>query len=128
MAKNSKRASKTSSGVGKNRAGKNVARRTPVSLDPSTEQFLRQQQNNRWPTQDSEHLYFELNTTKQPVNRPANRIKQPNLGFALLESIPAVLLDRILTCSSLKYKSVKRFPGWILQRVYNLKSRPISFV
>jgi hypothetical protein len=84
--------------------------------------------NNRWPTQESENLYFELNTTKQAINRPANRIRPPVLEMPLLESVDPVTLDKLLTAASLKVKRVKRYPGWVLQTVYNLGRRPLQFI
>ena len=124
-----KRAKKTSSGVGQNRAGKNVSRRTRVPRDLSTEQFIRHQAGSRWPSQVSEQLYFDLNndrTKKDP--RPANRIKPPKHELPLLESIKADTLDKLLTAASLKVKRVKRYPGWILQSTYNLGRRPLQFI
>jgi hypothetical protein len=85
-----KRAKKTSSGVGKNRAGKNVARRAPATADTAGMSFIRHQAETRWPTQESEALYFELNTSKQAINRPAKRIRPPALPMPLLESIDPV--------------------------------------
>jgi hypothetical protein len=40
----------------------------------------------------------------------------------LLESIDPRTLDILLTAASLTVKRVKRYPGWILQQTYNLKS------
>jgi len=124
-----KRAKKTSSGVGKNRAGKNVSRRTRVPADLAGEQFIRHQAESRWPTQATEALYFELNNDKTKKDpRPANRIKPPRFEFALLESIKPDVLDKLLTAASMKVKRVKRYPGWILQTTYNLKNRPLQFI
>jgi len=124
-----KRTKKTSSGVGKNRAGKNVARRTRVSLNPVAENFIRHQDENRQPTKESEMLYFELNNDKNKKDpRPANRIKPPRFEFALLESIKPDVLDKLLTASCLRLKKVARYPNWILQHTYNLKSRPIQII
>jgi len=124
-----KRTKKTSSGVGKNRAGKNVARRTRVSLNPVAENFIRHQDENRQPTKESEMLYFELNNDKNKKDpRPANRIKPPKYEFALMESVRSEVLDKLLTAASLKVKRVKRYPGWILQSTYNLGRRPLQFI
>jgi hypothetical protein len=84
--------------------------------------------NHRWPTQESEALYFELNTSKQAINRPAKRIRPPALPMPLLESIDPVTLDKLLTAASLKVKRVKRYPNWVLQTVYNLGRRPLQFI
>jgi len=81
---------------------------------------------NRWPTQEQEAKYAELNQAKQP--RGQKKIRQPELPFALLESIPAKQLDKLLTAASFKLKKVKRYPGWVLQRTYNLKGRPIEII
>ena len=124
-----KRAKRVSSGVGKNRAGKNVSRRTPVSRDPVGENFIRHQAENRHPTAESVQLYFELNNDKTKKDpRPANRIKPPRFEFALLESIKPDVLDKMLTAARMKVKRVKRYPGWILQQTYNLKNRPLQFI
>lgn len=84
--------------------------------------------NHRWPTQESEQMYFELNIDKKQRNAPAKRIKPPAMPFALLESIDPKTLDKLLTAASFKLKRVKRFPGWVLQRTYNLKNRPVQFI
>ena len=124
-----KRAKKTSSGVGKNRAGKNVSRRTRVPADPVVDQFIRHQAANRWPSQATEAMYFELNNDKTKKDpRPAKRIKPPRFEFALMESIKPEILDKLLTAASMKIKRVKRYPGWILQQTYNLKNRPLQFI
>ena len=119
----------TSSGKRKlARADKNCARSGKAKMNLAGEEQVRNEANRRWPTKETEQKYFELNIKKaQAANRPAKRIKPPVLGFALLESLSYATLDRILTCSSLKLKRVKRYPGWILQSVYSLKNRPIDF-
>ena len=84
---------------------------------------------HRWPTSDQESMYFEMNTAKKQRNQPARgRIQQPVMPFALMESIDPVVLDKLLTAASMTVKKVRRYPGWILQTVYNLKSRPIQFI
>ena len=84
---------------------------------------------NRWPTSDQESMYFEMNTDNKQRNQPARgRIKQPVLPFPLMESVDLVVLDKLLTAASMTAKRVRRYPGWILQTVYNLKSRPIEFI
>lgn len=97
--------------------------------------FLNRQKLDRWPTQEQEQKYFELNTDKKNRNnRPAKRIKPPVFGFALLEQamgdndpLKAMTINKLLICSSLKIKRVRRYPGWILQRTYNLKNRVLDF-
>ena len=85
-----RRAKKVSSGVRKVQAAKGInrERRSPVSINVAGEEEIRQAANRRWPTKEQEALYFELNTDKKNRNnRPANRIKPPAFGFALLESV-----------------------------------------
>ena len=83
----------------------------------------------QWPTKEQEQLYFELNTAKDKPRGPGRSgIKQPDFPFPLLESLPAWQVDKLLIASSLQYKRVRRYPGWILIRTYNLKNRPIEFI
>lgn len=92
----------------------------------TAEMFIRRQSHDRWPEKTTEDIYAELNKKKQPRGRA--KIKPPALGFALLESIPAAQLDKLLTAASFKLKRVKRYPGWILQRTYKLGNRPIQII
>lgn len=111
------------------REGKNRKRRGPATEDEFGLRYLKDQANDRWPEDRQCDLYFELNTTKKAVGRPSRgRIKPPTVEFALLESIDARTLDILLTAASLKVKRVKRNPGWVLQRTYNLKNRPIQII
>lgn len=111
------------------RAGKNCAPRANLKPgDVTGENFIRMQQFNRWPTQETEDKYFELNNAKKPRHRPANRVKPPQLGFPLLEQADGPALQRLLVAASLSVKKVKRWPGWVLQRTYNLKNRPIEII
>ena len=99
------------------------------------EMFIRRQATDRWPTADSEQKYFELNNDKKAKGgRKANGIKPPAFPFALLEQaighddpIRARTINKLLICSSLKIKKVRRYPGWVLQRTYNLKNRVLDF-
>ena len=85
--------------------------------------------SHSWPTSDQENMYFEMNTAKKQRNQPARgRIQPPTQSFSLMESIDPVVLDKLLTAASMTVKKVRRYPGWILQTVYNLKSRPIEFI
>lgn len=81
----------------------------------------------QWPSKEQEQAYFEMNAKNHPAARGGG-IKPPVFEFALMESIPANQLDKLLTASSLTVKRVKRYPGWILQRTYNLKNRPIEII
>ena len=89
--------------------------------------------HNRWPTQYSEQLYHELNIAKRPRAQRRKGIKpgQANDGFMILETLigncPRIL-DKLLTAASLKIKRVRRYPGIILTRTYNLKNRPITIL
>jgi hypothetical protein len=104
-----------------NRAGKNCKPRAGKKAQ------VRKETARRWPDQATEQKYFELNIDKKQRNRPATRKKQLDLFFPLLESVRPDVLARILLCSSLEVKKVRRYPGWILSRTYNLKNRPIDF-
>jgi hypothetical protein len=124
-----KRKKKWSSGAWKTRSYTNVSRRAAVTLDLPTEQYIRHQAEHRWPTEKSEDLYFKMNNSEPPEHKLlVNRIRPPQLEFPLLESLPGATLYKILLASSLRVKKIKRHPGWILERVYNLRDRPIQII
>jgi hypothetical protein len=111
------------------RSDKNCARSGKPPVNLAGHEQIRNEANRRWPTVEQQNLYFELNTSKNPVNRPSKgRIKPPVNEFALLESVDPVTLDKLLTAASLRVKRVKRYPGYIIQRTYNLKNRPIQII
>jgi len=93
------------------------------------EEQVRREASRRWPTKEQEQKYFELNTAKDKPRGPGrSKIKQPDFPFLLLESIDPATLDKLLTASCLRLKKVARYPNWILQHTYNLKSRPIQII
>ena len=108
------------------RAGKNC-KRSGKACVPADEQ-VRRGHLRRWPDKDTEDLYFALNTAKKQRGAPAKRIKPPAMEFPLMESLSDETRKKILLASSLEVKKVKRHPGWVLSRVYNLKNRPIEFI
>lgn len=130
MATKRKRKKKISSGARKMHAGENRPRREPVSIDLAGEDSVKHQAARRWPEAWQEDKYFELNNenfTPLDSNKKP-RIKPPKFQFAMLESLDIQTLDKLLTAASLRLKGVSRFPGWILQRTYNLKNRPIEII
>ena len=125
----SKELKRSTGKVRDNRSGKNCKRRGKAIINPSADDGVRRGALHRWPTKDQEAMYFDMNTSKNPVNRPSKgRIRPPVTEFALLESLDPATLDKLLTAASFSVKKIKRYPGWILQRVYNLKSRPIQII
>lgn len=110
------------------RTEKNCARSGRAITDHAADEQIRRCHLRRWPDKEQENKYFELNTDKKQRGKPAKRIKPPVLEFALLESIDPKTLNKLLIASSLKVKKVRRYPGWILQTTYNLKSRPIQII
>lgn len=84
---------------------------------------------NRWPTEAALVKCHELNMVKVSRRQARKGIKPAHdTGFMILESLlgncPATL-DKLLVAASLEIKKVRRYPGMILSRTYNLKNRPI---
>ena len=127
-----KRAKRTSSGARKARADRGKARRNTTALaDAVGYVFLKEQKRNRWPTSRTEDKYAELNRVKPPRRKPGGSIKPMDTGFTLLDGLVGTCpkaLNTVLMAASLKLKRVRRYPGWVLQRVYNLKNRPIEII
>lgn len=89
--------------------------------------------SDKWPEDWQLDLYHDLNNSKFNTGRRRDpeikvRVKPPVFPFALLESVEPHTLDKLLTAASIAVKKVKRYPGWILQNTYNLKSRPIQII
>lgn len=128
-----KRASKTSSGARKARAGRydhgnGPSRKAPIA-DHETAAFLKAQSRDRWPTEETKVQYYTLNLAKE--KRGPSRKRPSPLGLPLMEQAMGhgtKEIARLLTAASLKMKRVRRHPGWILVRTYNLKTRPIEIV
>jgi hypothetical protein len=122
---------RTSSGVRKNR-GPNSGRKSPVVADAAGLNFIRHQVENRWPTEETLIKAHEL-----AIDRKANRhsstkkIRPMDTGFLLLDGLIGTCpkaLAIVLTAAALKIKRVRRYPGWVLQRTYNLKNRVIEII
>jgi hypothetical protein len=97
---------------------------------PAEAAFLKSQDLNAWPSKESGDLYASLNRDK-PAKRPENKKPVGRFNFSLLElaiESSAKELNKLLTAAALKLKPVRRPPGFILQRTYNLKKRPIEIV
>ena len=119
-------ANKERKSTGTGRKGALVAKRDHLD-------YMKAMKHNRWPTQHSLHLYGELNMIKRPRQQRRKGIKpgQSNDGFMILETLIGncpKTLDKLLTAASLKIKRVRRYPGIILTRTYNLKNRPITIL
>ena len=120
-------ANKERKSTGTGRKGALVAKREHFD-------YVVSMKHNRWPTQYSEQLYHELNLVKRPRQQRRKGIKpgqQGNDGFMILETLIGncpKTLDKLLTAASLKIKRVRRYPGMILTRTYNLKNRPITIL
>jgi len=128
MSSKRKRNSKSGSGVRKNRAGKNCSRKGPAIEDQAGANFIRYQDLYRHP--DAEQLVkaWELKNEKRP-RRPKKPIKPMQTGFTMLDAlIDSPALETVLLAASLKIKRVRRYPGYVLQRVYNLKNRPLEII
>jgi hypothetical protein len=55
--------------------------------------------------------------------------KAMTLGFTMLDGlIDNPNLSRLLLAASLKIKKVRRYPGYVLERVYNLKGRKLEII
>jgi len=110
-------------------------RRKPATANKAHADFLKIQARDRFPSAFSGDIYFEM--SKDRKNRPtrSNKPRPSPLGMPLLESLafhtnPACVKNtaKLLLAASLKIKRVKRHPGWFLERVYNLKDRPIEVI
>jgi hypothetical protein len=129
----SKRKGKLSSGKRAKRAARHENGNGPTRKRPIANQagmnFLRHQDEHRWPSEKTMDLAHELSTEKIKRGRPKAPLAR--LGFPLMEQALATstkAVQTLLVASSLKIKNVRRHPGWVLQRTYNLKNRPIVIV
>jgi hypothetical protein len=107
-----------------------MPRRGRVIADKDGYNFLKSQASNRWPTATIMQKSWEMLKDRK-TRRPGRKaIKPMDTGFTLLDALidkgPA--LETLLTAASLKIKRVKRHPGYVLIRTYNLKNRPITII
>ena len=131
MAEKRGRKAKTSSGNRRNHEGENRLRREAVHVNAAISDFVRKQANRRWPTKEQVETYFKMNTDKRANRGRAGgraRIAPREVTFPLLHEINAKVLNTILVAASLKIKKVRRDPGFVLTRTYNLKNRPVVFI
>jgi len=127
MASKRKRKARAGSGIRKNRAGKNCSRKGPAIADQAESNFLRHQAASRWPTDWSLDKMAEMAMDKKPRSR--QKSKPMTLGFSVLDHlIDKPGLDKLLTAASLKIKRIRRYPGYVLMKTYNLKNRPIQII
>jgi hypothetical protein len=126
MSLKGKRKSRESSGARKfgkanrNRRGRAIAKGPEANL-------IRHQSDHRWPDKETLEKAGELAMKKQPRSRAKSKPMQ--LGFSLLDlCIDKASTHKLLLAASLKIKKVKRYPGYVLERVYNLKGRVIELI
>ena len=91
-------------------------------------QMVTHMQADRWPTSNQEDVYHQLNSGRNSKSRPGSRIMPRVMEFPLIESVKFEVIDKLLTAASLRLQRVKRYPGWYIQTVYNLKDRPIQII
>jgi hypothetical protein len=80
---------------------------------------------------------WEMLKSKQSWPKRGDSIKKNRRGIRPMESgftMLDALIDKgkavhtLLTAASLKLKKVRRHPGYVLIRTYNLKNRPITII
>jgi len=119
---------RTSSGARKNRTDKS-GRKSPVVADPAGLNFIRHQSDSRWPDQDTLIKAQELSMKKHPRGRA--KTKPMTMGFTVMDCLLGNSQDallKLLLAASLKIKPVRRYPGYVLIKTYNLKDRPIQII
>jgi hypothetical protein len=135
MSDKATRKKNVSSGARKARAGRGMSRRNTTAIaDAAGYLFLKDQKRHRWPESATEDKYASLNKDKKRgTSRGASikKIKPMKQGFTLLDCLIGTCpkaLDTVLLAASLKLKRVRRYPGYVLIRTYNLKNRPIEII
>jgi hypothetical protein len=130
MTQKRERGVKVSSGNRKNHEGENRKRREAVHVDAAISDFVRKQANRRWPESWQEEKYAEMNADKHANRGRAGgkRIKPREVTWPLIHELAPALLDKLLTAASFKLKRVRRDPGFVLIRQWNLKNRPLEFI
>jgi len=124
-----KRSKKESSGARKVRADKGISKRRGKVVEGDIGYI---KNPNRWPSEDQLVKYAEMNQEKKP--RGGSRRKKPmDVFFPLLEQAvgdnqphKAKTVGYLLTCAALKVARVRRYPGWITQRTYDLKNQVLD--
>jgi len=96
--------------------------------DPAALDLVTKQQGDRWPTIGQEEHYHSLNVSTRGGRPQGPRIKPRAMKFQLIEELSPAVIDKLLTASSLSVKGAKRYPGYTIQAVYNLKQRPIQII
>jgi hypothetical protein len=135
MSDKSTRKKGVSSGARKARADRGFSRRNTTAIaDAAGYLFLKEQKRHRWPTKETEDKYASLNKDKKrgtSRGQSIKKIKPMKQGFTLLDCLIGTCpkaLDTVLLAASLKLKRVRRYPGYVLIRTYNLKNRPIEII
>ena len=108
-------------------------RKSPVVANFPGLLFIRHQDEHRWPTAMTEDKYAEMNKDRKfrkPRPGPEKKIKPATMGFTLLDAVidKGKALQTLLTAASLQLQKVRRYPGYVLIRTYNLKNRPIEII
>ena len=141
MSNKRKRKARTSSGVRKGRAGKNVARDGRLLL---LNKFERRSLDASWPGDWEKQQYFEfhekdrrdrkgrLNRLKRAkamalknADRP-DAMKTPMLEKAIKDLDSARNIQNLLIAAGLKYQAKKGWPFFYLKRTAKLGRRPIT--
>lgn len=117
------------------RVGKNFNRRTRLPAgDGAGYDFIKTQAGLRWPDENTRARAqsFALGKEKEPTGKKKKRATRPMpSGFPLIENLMGTCpgaLHKLLVASSLQIKKVRRYPGYVLSRTYNLKDRPIEII
>jgi hypothetical protein len=115
------------------REGADQLSHKPIIANQAVADFLKTQGRDRRPTRETGDTYALLNRKRHVPGKPGRKPEQ--LGFPLLESLMEHTnpknrwaVKMLLVAASLKVKRVKRHPGWVLQRTYNLKNRVIEII
>ncbi len=130
---------RSSGKVKESRSGKNCSRRAGKGplLRVSENEQVRNEASRRWTNKEQDQAYFELNRTELGKAQRGGRAgkKPPTFFFPLLEQAMGAdneswkldTIRELFKCASLKLKPVKRYPGYILERTYNLKGKVLNF-
>jgi hypothetical protein len=124
-----------SSGARKGRADRGTSRRNTTAInDAPGYLFLKEQKRNRWPSGDTMDKAYRLSVERRPGGsrrKPTDqKIKPRKTSFTLLDAAITYpkALGTLLTAACLQLKRVRRYPGYVLIRTYNLKNRVIEII